>query len=191
MEEIDVAKETGAGESTSALRARAKAAAESAPAVKPTTGRVRVSRELELTASLQDVWTGEVTHSWKYLSRVPDGAEQSQIVRFASQLAGLPMDRLANDDREWFRSLARAEIQIRAASGTGLPVDGKPEARLSAFINMLWEDPELLGQVVGRLAEHEARFRFGDPRESEGAPKFPRVVVSPIGAADVVPAARG
>ncbi len=190
-EEIDVRREIGLEQDSSAtLRARAKAEAVAPSAGKPSAAKRQfIAREVPISVSLRDPWTNEIVESWVVTSRVPDGGEGAQIVRYAVQLAGVPMDSLDSDARDWFKALARCEIQIRAVGGSGFPTTAKPEQRLSLFIDRLWRDPVLLSATHGRLVEHGARFLVGDAREGEGPPQFARVVVAPLLPSDVVPGA--
>ncbi len=182
---IDVMAETG-GDELARMRQQAMKAAETPAHKAPSPERKRIAREITFPMSLCDPWTGEVQKSYRVTSRVPDGPEQARIVRFATSLAGVPMDTLAGDDRAWFRALARCEIQIRDVVGGGLSPTAKPEERVAAFMALLWEDGDVLGGVHRRLVEHEARFREGDPREGQSEARSPRVVVPPLESPDVV-----
>jgi hypothetical protein len=176
---IDVVRET---DPIADLRMRAKAAIEAPPPQAPASEAPRkfIPREIPIVAKTIDPYTGAVLKSYTITSRVMDGAESAQVARLAAQYAGISAHLVSANDANWFRSLARAEVQIRAVVGNDFMPDAEPAKRRDAFVSLLWNDPELLGGVTEGLVEHEARFRLGDPREGEGAPKFYRVVVDPI-----------
>lgn len=180
-DEIDIGAET-APDPTTDFRARARKAAETnvVPPQAKADEPPLVSRETDFTVTLHDPWTGSARATWRVTSRVFDGPEHAAAVRYAAHLAGVSMDALSREDREWFRSLARAELQIRAVSGGPLGPDAKADKRLEDFINRLWSDPELLALTTRRLGEHEERFRFGDPPAGASEAKFPRVVVGAL-----------
>lgn len=187
MEEVDVRRELGI-DSANALREAAKADSPPRPGQAPVK-REFVKREITFPVEIRDAYTNEVVERIAVTSRVLDGGEEAQAVRYAAQLAGVPMDTLSKVDRDWFRAIARCEKQIRAVSGTGFASDLRPEQRLIEFFNRLWADGEILASVHGRLEEHGARFRIGEPRQGEGPAQFARVVVPAIWPADDVPPA--
>jgi hypothetical protein len=190
MDEVDVSRELGLEQdSSSALRARAKAEAVAPSVGKPTAKRKFVPRELPISISLRDQWTNEALESWSVTSVAPDGGEEAQIVRYAVQIAGVPMDSLDAEARHWFKALARCGIQIRGVEGSGFAPTANPDQKLSQFIDRLWKDPVLLFATHRGLVEHSARFLVGDAREGEGAPQFPRVVVAPLLPSDLIPGA--
>lgn len=144
--------------------------------------RTFIPRELAFPVELRDPYTNEVVRTFRVTSKVMDGPESAQTIRYAAALAGVPMDTLSAEDAGWFKALARCETQVRAVAGTGFEPDvaSSPEKRLRAFFKLLWEDPELLAHVNGRCLDHEARFRIGEPPEGQSTPRFPRVVVPPL-----------
>lgn len=175
MAEIDVSKDLDA------LRAAAMKVAKAPPSLQKAVERKKTPRETPVKVTICDPWTGEAVQTYVLTSRVLEGPELAQAVRYAASLAGVPMDSLDHNDRQWFKTLAKAEIQIRDVSALGWMVDESAEKRKAAFMAMLWSDPELLAFTNRGLEEHEARFRVGNPREGEGEAKFGRVVVSAIG----------
>lgn len=154
--------------------------------------RTFIAREVDFPVELRDPYTNEVLRTFRATSRVMDGPESAQTIRYAAALAGVPMDTLSAEDAGWFKALARCETQIRAVAGTGFEPDAEssPEKRLRAFFKLLWEDPELLAHVNGRCLDHEARFRVGEPPEGQSAPRFARVVVPPLDVAKLASTSR-
>jgi hypothetical protein len=182
-EVIDIDEATGA-DPLDQLRTAARKSIESKGAAAPgASERKFAPREITFPLELCDVYTGQVLRSFRVTSRVMDGPESAQSIRYATALAGVPMDHLDTADANWFKALARCETQTRAVSGTGFAPSMNAEQRLKSFFALLWEDPDVLAVVQRRLVEHEARFRLGEPPEGQGEARFPRVVVPSLDAA--------
>lgn len=129
--------------------------------------RVLTPREIRFRIDYDNPDTGAL-ESFELVSRVCDGAEIATMARTAAAFAQVPLDMLAADDRNYFQGLGRAFVQLR---------------EIPDRVRELLLEPEFLGPVVGRLAEHERRFRLRGRKTGDGAPPQPAIRLSPWDAA--------
>lgn len=133
------------------------------PPTAPQTDRELTPRELRFRVDYDNPDTGDA-ESFELISRVCDGAEVATMARTAAAFAQVPLDMLAADDRDYFQGLGRAFVQLR---------------EIPDRVRELLLEPEFLAPIVGRLVEHERRFRLRGRKAGDGQAAQPAVRLSP------------
>lgn len=149
-------------EKTKAVQAAAAAPGGVAPTPEQVARKDLTPREIRFTIEYEDPDTG-VVEALEALSRVPNDDDHSLMARTtAAFAAGVPLDLMAETDRDYFKALGRAFVQVR-----------DPSDRLRE----LMLEPEFLYPLVGRLVEHERRFRLRGRKPGAPTQAKPPVVV--------------
>ena len=157
--------------------AKAAAKAEAKPKQTP------IPRTVSFPLQIENIQTGEL-ETYKISSTVHKDID-GMISRAALELAGhQPLSSFLEFQAERFLRIARCIVQIDNLDPTKKMESVERRLLLEEHI---FDNPVVLNALAGRLAEHHARFRFGDraadgsaSREGEGAQKPPVVVVGEL-----------
>lgn len=138
-----------------------------------------IPRTVRFSLHVDNVQTGE-TETYNIQSTIHKDLD-GMIDRASLAMAGAPLTHFLPQQAQRFLMLGRCSVQI-----DNLDAEKKLEtdARREALADHLFDNPELLTLLHGRLAEHHRRFRFrdrpaasGEAGEGADAAKKPSVLV--------------
>ncbi len=149
-------------EKTKAVQSAAAAPGGVAPTPEQVARKDLTPREIPFTIEYEHPETGAI-EVVVALSRVPDDDDFALFTRTSVAFAGgIPLDLMDGEQRDYFKALGRAFVQVR-----------DPSDRLRE----LMLNPEVLYPLVERLVEHEHRFRLRGRKPGAPTQAKPPVVV--------------